>query len=49
MRSIIGCFLCVFFPPMVNAAEEPNDVLAKTVLDKAGVRVTVCEMPRVGD
>jgi outer membrane protein assembly factor BamB len=34
---------------MVDAAEEPADSLAKAVLDKAGVRAGVCEMPRVGD
>ena len=31
------------------AAEAPADNLAKTVLDKAAVRVGVCEMPRAGD
>lgn len=31
------------------AADDPADALAKTVLAKAGIHATVCEMPRAGD
>ena len=31
------------------AADDSADALAKSVLEKAGIRVGVCEMPRVGD
>jgi len=46
---IIGLAFWVFLPALTNAAETPVDALAKMVLDKAGVRATVCEMPQVGD
>ena len=31
------------------AAKDPADIMATTVLTKAGIQATVCEMPRVGD
>ncbi|MBC8870450.1 MAG: hypothetical protein H8E44_13595 [Planctomycetes bacterium] len=31
------------------AADDSADALAKSALEKAGIRVGVCEMPRVGD
>ena len=49
MRWLVGLALWASLPPMADAAEEPADVLAKTVLDKAGVRATFCEIPRAGD
>ena len=35
--------------PSIVVAAESDDVLAKAILQKAGIRVGVCEMPRVGD
>ena len=32
-----------------NALEIRADTLGRTVLEKSGIRVGVCEMPRVGD
>jgi hypothetical protein len=49
MPWVIGFALLAFLPPRVNAADEAADSLAKGVLDKAGVRATVCELPRAGD
>ena len=31
------------------AADDPTDALAQTLLAKAGIHATVCELPRVGD
>lgn len=41
--------LLALLPTGTKAAEVPADLLAKMVLDKAGVRATVCEMPQIGD
>ena len=49
LRWIVGLVLFVFMPPVLKAAEEPADALARAVLAKAGIRAGVCEMPRVGD
>ena len=48
LPRVIGLTL-LFCSLGVYAAEEPADSLARTVLAKAGVRATVCEMPRAGD
>ena len=48
MPWAIGFALLASLSQAVNAAEEAADSLARTVLDKAGVRATVCEMPRAG-
>jgi len=45
--AALALLACVACP--LEAAEIPSDALAKTVLDKAGIRVGVCEIPRVGD
>ena len=50
MMKHFACLLAMIAcASVVDAAEQLADSLAKTVLDKAGMRVTVCEMPRAGD
>ena len=47
--GIVVVALSVFPPEMAFAAEMPADTLARVVLDKAGIRVGICEMPQAGD
>ena len=45
--SVACCFLVMGLSNLCRADE--SDELAKQFLAKAGIRVGVCEMPRVGD
>lgn len=49
MRIIVGLAFLAFLTTIARAAEDLSDTLAQIVLGKAGVRATVCEMPRAGD
>ena len=44
----IGCFLYACTSSWAMAAESPDE-MAQSILSKAGIRVGVCEIPRVGD
>ncbi|MEI8196644.1 MAG: hypothetical protein WCI73_12100, partial [Phycisphaerae bacterium] len=46
---IIGIVLAASFPLMVTAAENLPDAFAKIILEKAGIRVGICELPQAGD
>ena len=46
----LACSLVMLLCATVTfAADDPADALAKTILQQAGIRVGVCELPRVGD
>ena len=47
--SVSAIFLASVCCPLASAADGPADALAASLLEKSGIRVGVCELPRVGD
>jgi len=49
MKNYICLLITILSATSLFAANDAADGLAKTVLEKSGVRVSVCEMPQAGD
>ena len=49
MKYLSYIFVMLLSASIALADNNPANTLAKMLLEKAGVRATICEMPRVGD
>ena len=49
MKHLACSLVMLLCATITFAADDPADALAKTILRHAGIRVGVCELPRVGD
>ena len=49
MNRLASSFIVLLCSTVTFAADATSDGLAKALLAKAGIRATLCEMPRVGD